>query len=65
MTSILTVLTPPNSIIFASNRVKISDMIKAGFVLNMMSIILVSILIYLLGNILFDFSIFPEWARIK
>ncbi len=65
MAFMLPVATPPNTIIFASNRVKISDMIKAGFVLNMMSIILVSILIYLLGNILFDFSIFPEWARIK
>ena len=65
MAFMLPVATPPNTIIFASNRLKISHMIKAGFVLNIMSIILVSLLVYLLGNILFDFSIFPEWARIK
>ena len=65
MAFMLPVATPPNTIIFASNRLKISDMIKAGFVLNLMSIILVSILIYLLGNILFDFNTFPAWAKIK
>jgi len=65
MAFMLPVATPPNTIIFASNRIKVSDMIKAGFVLNIMSIILVSILVYLLGNILFDFSTFPGWAKIK
>ena len=61
----LPVGTPPNTIVFASERLKISDMVKAGFAVNIMGIILVTVLVYLLGNILFDFNIFPEWAKIK
>jgi len=54
--------TPPNTIVFASERLKISDMVKAGFALNIISIILVTIMVYLLGSFLFDLNIFPEWA---
>ncbi len=55
--------TPPNTIVFASGRLKISDMVKAGFAINIVSIILVSLLVYLLGNILLDLGTFPDWAR--
>lgn len=55
--------TPPNTIVFASERLKISDMAKAGFAINIVSIILVSLLVYLLGNILFDLGTFPGWAK--
>ncbi|HSP87797.1 MAG TPA: DASS family sodium-coupled anion symporter, partial [Ignavibacteriaceae bacterium] len=55
--------TPPNTIVFASNKLKISEMVKAGFAINIVSIILVSVLIYLLGNFLFDFGSFPDWAK--
>jgi solute carrier family 13 (sodium-dependent dicarboxylate transporter), member 2/3/5 len=57
--------TPPNTIVFASERLKISDMAKTGFAINIVSIILVTIIIWFFGNILFDFSSFPDWARIK
>jgi sodium-dependent dicarboxylate transporter 2/3/5 len=65
MAFMLPVATPPNTIIFASERLKIKDMVKAGFAVNIMGIILVTLLIYFLGNILFDFGSFPDWARIK
>ena len=55
--------TPPNTIVFASERLKISDMAKAGFAINILSIILVSLLVYLLGSILFDLGTFPDWAK--
>jgi sodium-dependent dicarboxylate transporter 2/3/5 len=63
MAFMLPVATPPNTIVFASDRLKISNMIKAGFAINIMGIILVSILVYFFGDILFDLSSFPVWAR--
>ncbi|QSP96609.1 DASS family sodium-coupled anion symporter [Marinobacter salinisoli] len=44
------VATPPNAIVFASGHMQISDMIRAGFVLNILAIIVVTLLSYgLLG----------------
>jgi solute carrier family 13 (sodium-dependent dicarboxylate transporter), member 2/3/5 len=63
MAFMLPVATPPNTIVFASERVKIANMVKAGFALNIMGVILVTVFVWLLGNILFDFSFFPEWAK--
>ena len=37
----LPVGTPPNAIVFSSGRLKISDMAKTGFVLNLVSILIV------------------------
>jgi sodium-dependent dicarboxylate transporter 2/3/5 len=33
--------TPPNAIVFSSGHIKIADMIKAGFVMNLISIVLI------------------------
>lgn len=38
------VSTPPNAVVFSSGYIKIMDMVKAGFVLNIVSIILLVIL---------------------
>ncbi|MFZ9386786.1 MAG: SLC13 family permease [Chitinophagaceae bacterium] len=35
--------TPPNAIIFASGHVKLNQMVKAGFVMNMVAVILISL----------------------
>jgi hypothetical protein len=40
-------------------------MVKAGFAVNIMGVILVTIIVWFLGDILFDFSSFPGWAKIK
>jgi solute carrier family 13 (sodium-dependent dicarboxylate transporter), member 2/3/5 len=63
MAFMLPAATPPNTIIFASERVKISHMTKAGFLLNISAIIIVSLLVYILGEILFDLETFPDWAK--
>lgn len=40
--------TPPNAIVFSSGYIKLNDMLKTGFVMNLISIILVSLFCYFL-----------------
>lgn len=42
----LPVATPPNAVVFASGYLQIKDMVKAGFWLNIISIILVTLMVY-------------------
>jgi solute carrier family 13 (sodium-dependent dicarboxylate transporter), member 2/3/5 len=63
MAFMMPVGTPPNTIVFASKRLRISDMVKTGFVLNIVSIIIISIAVYFIGSILFDLQTFPVWAK--
>ena len=60
----LPVATPPNAIIFGTNRIKIRDMARVGLWLNLIGAILITISIYLIGKTVFgiDLSQFPEWA---
>jgi len=60
----LPVATPPNAIIFGTDRIKIKDMTKVGLWLNLIGAILITISIYLIGKSVFgiDLAQFPEWA---
>ena len=40
--------TPPNAIVFASGHIKIRDMIKTGFVMNIICTILITIFCWLI-----------------
>jgi sodium-dependent dicarboxylate transporter 2/3/5 len=64
MAFMLPVATPPNAIIFGSNRVTISQMAKTGLFLNLMCAAIVTLMTYLLGTFVFDIRIgeFPVWA---
>lgn len=46
--SMLPMGTPPNAIVFASGHVKIKDMMKTGFVLNIVCIIIITLFCWLL-----------------
>ncbi len=46
--SMLPMGTPPNAIVFASGHIKMKDMIKTGFVLNWVCIILITLFCYFL-----------------
>jgi solute carrier family 13 (sodium-dependent dicarboxylate transporter), member 2/3/5 len=46
--SMLPMGTPPNAIVFASGRVKLGDMLKTGFAMNLISTILITLFCYYL-----------------
>ncbi|MGY6560358.1 MAG: SLC13 family permease [Nitritalea sp.] len=43
----LPVATPPNAVVFGSGYLEIRDMLKTGFLLNLLSVLLISLLVYL------------------
>ena len=57
--------TPPNAIIFGTKRLKVIDMSKTGFALNLIGIIIVTLASYYLATFIFDITLdtYPEWAR--
>ncbi|RLC51604.1 MAG: SLC13/DASS family transporter [Candidatus Cloacimonadota bacterium] len=65
MAFMLPVATPPNTIIFASSRIKVTEMVKAGFALNILGVIIVTLLVYFVGELVFDLGTFPGWAMTK
>ncbi|MDG2370233.1 MAG: DASS family sodium-coupled anion symporter [Flavobacteriales bacterium] len=54
----LPVATAPNALVFGSRLLKIADMIKAGVWMNIISIIILSLIVYFLLPYLWDFDIF-------
>ena len=51
----LPVATPPNAIVFAAGQTTIRQMVRAGFVLNLVSIVLLPLLTYIIGQLVFGF----------
>lgn len=56
--------TPPNAIIFGTNRINIATMVRTGFMLNMLGILVVALVTWLLGSSIFDIEpgVLPAWA---
>ncbi|MFY9241483.1 MAG: DASS family sodium-coupled anion symporter [Polaribacter sp.] len=52
----LPVATPPNAVVFGSGYLKIEDMFKKGFGMNIISIILLTLIVYFVLPLLWDFS---------
>lgn len=47
--------TPPNAIVFSSGHIRIADMAKTGLILNLISIILITIIAYFILPLIFNF----------
>ena len=45
----LPVATPPNAIVFATGEIKLRQMVRAGFLLDLLAIALIPLFVYLLG----------------
>ncbi|KAF6284849.1 solute carrier family 13 member 3 [Rhinolophus ferrumequinum] len=59
----LPVSTPPNSIAFASGHLLVKDMVRAGFLMNLMGVLLLNLAINTWAQTIFQLGTFPDWAR--
>uniref|UniRef100_A0A4W5LL07 Solute carrier family 13 member 2 n=1 Tax=Hucho hucho TaxID=62062 RepID=A0A4W5LL07_9TELE len=60
----LPVATPPNAIAFSYGNLKVMDMAKAGFVLNIVGVITINIALNTWGAAIFNLNTFPDWANV-
>ena len=62
----LPVATPPNAIVFGSGEIRMVDMMKAGLILNIIGVVLITTSMYLLGLSVFDIAPgwLPDWATV-
>ncbi|XP_055004715.1 solute carrier family 13 member 2 isoform X2 [Boleophthalmus pectinirostris] len=60
----LPVATPPNAIAFSFGNLKVLDMVKAGFMLNIIGILCINLGINTWGYAMFDLGTFPTWANV-
>ncbi len=53
----LPVATPPNAVVYGSGKLRIGQMIRAGFLLNFIAIALIMLTIYLIGPVVFGLKL--------
>jgi sodium-dependent dicarboxylate transporter 2/3/5 len=65
MAFMLPVATPPNAIVFGSGRIKVIQMAKTGFILNILGAVLITLITYFWSTWVFGYSPFelPAWAN--
>ena len=66
MAFMLPVATPPNAIVFGSNKITVMEMARTGIVLNLLGVIVITLVTYFWGSWVFDISpdVMPSWAVI-
>jgi sodium-dependent dicarboxylate transporter 2/3/5 len=62
----LPVATPPNAIVFGTGHLRVKDMVKTGFALNLLGIVVITLVTWFWGTLVFNIDVgsFPEWASI-
>jgi len=65
MAFMLPVATPPNAIIFGTDRIRIIDMARTGFVLNIIGIVVVCVTVWFYGTYIFNIDLqhLPDWVK--
>ncbi|XP_021094743.1 solute carrier family 13 member 3 isoform X2 [Heterocephalus glaber] len=60
----LPVSTPPNSIAFASGDLLVKDMVRTGFLMNVLGVLLLSVAMNTWAQSIFQLGTFPDWANV-
>ena len=57
--------TGPNALVFGTGKIKMTEMLKMGFILNVIAIITITVtLLFWVPDLLqVDFKVFPDWAQ--
>jgi sodium-dependent dicarboxylate transporter 2/3/5 len=53
----LPVATPPNAVVFGSGYLKMTDMVKTGVWLNILSILLITLMVYFILPLLWNINL--------
>ena len=56
MAFMLPVATPPNAIIFGTNRIKVNQMARTGLILNLIGAAVITLMMYYWGRLVFDIN---------
>jgi len=64
MAFMLPVATPPNAIVFGSNKITVMEMAKTGIVLNLIGVVVITLVTYFWGSWVFGIEpgVMPTWA---
>jgi sodium-dependent dicarboxylate transporter 2/3/5 len=59
----LPVATPPNAIVFGTDRLRVADMARVGVILNLIGVIVITLAVFFIGRAVFgiDLSKIPAW----
>lgn len=59
------VATPPNAIVFGSGKIRMIEMLRTGFILNIIAVLTITIFTYFWGSYVFNLEtgVFPDWAK--
>ncbi len=65
MAFMMPVATPPNAVVFGSQRIRIAEMARVGLFLNLIAVVLTIVAVQLLIPIIFgpEIGTFPDWAK--
>jgi len=58
------VATPPNAIVFGSDRITVGEMARVGILLNFIGALVIASVVFTVGTVVFEIdpSVLPEWA---
>jgi sodium-dependent dicarboxylate transporter 2/3/5 len=58
------VATPPNAIVFGSERISVGEMARVGIVLNLVGALVIAVLVFTVGTMVFQIEpgAVPDWA---
>ena len=59
------VATPPNAIVFGSDRITVGEMARTGILLNLIGVLVIATIVFTVGLTVFDIdpAVVPEWAK--